>query len=42
MQKNVLEYLENTAKKYKDNIGYCDSETKLSFNDILIKSKVQW
>lgn len=31
MQKNVLEYLENTYQKYPDKVGYFDENISLTY-----------
>ena len=37
--KNILEYLENTAKKYPDKIGFTDSKRKVSFASLTENAK---
>ncbi len=39
MQKNVLEYLENTVKKYADKIAFADDKTAMSFSILHLHSK---
>lgn len=39
MQKNVLEYLENTAMLFPDRIAYQTQTESLTFKDVLIQSK---
>jgi len=39
MIKNLIDYLENSAKKFKNKIAIEDINTKLSFNELLEKSK---
>lgn len=39
MQKNLLEYLENTAQRLPDHIAYRDERDEISFSDLLEKSR---
>lgn len=39
MQKNVLEYLEASAKKYPDKVAFCDETGEITFSQLLISSK---
>lgn len=39
LQKNVLEYLEETANKYPNKIAYTDEKSEITFSNLLEKSK---
>ena len=38
--KNVLEYLENTAMKYRDKIAVIDEEDKVTYGELITKAKI--
>lgn len=39
LQKNVLEYLENSARKYPEKIAYTDEFEKITFSELLLEAK---
>lgn len=39
MQKNVLEYLENSAKSYPNKIAFADSENEYTYSEVIINAK---
>jgi len=39
IQKNVLEYLENSAKNYPDKIAYTDEFEKITFSELMYEAK---
>ena len=39
LQKNVLEYLENSAKRFPDKIAYTDETGGITFSELLLEAK---